>query len=64
MTRRVDFAYTISDERLRAYARVPLIDRLRWLDELCRFTLMWREAPPLPPEPAGAAAGTEPEPAP
>lgn len=49
VTRRVDFSYTISDERLRAYARVPLLDRLRWLDELCRFTLMWRAAPAAPP---------------
>ena len=43
--RTVDCRYTISDERLRAYARVPLLDRLRWLDELVRFTLLWREAP-------------------
>jgi hypothetical protein len=43
--RTVDCRYTISDERLRAYAKVPLIDRLRWLDELVRFTQMWREAP-------------------
>lgn len=64
MTRRVDCAYTISDERLRAYARVPLIDRLRWLDELCRFTLMWREAPPLPPDPPGDAEVKGPDPAP
>lgn len=43
--RTVDCRYTISDERLRAYAEVPLIDRLRWLDELVRFTQLWREAP-------------------
>jgi hypothetical protein len=43
--RTVDRSYTISDERLRAYAQVPLIDRLRWLDELVRFTLLWRAAP-------------------
>ena len=43
--RTVDCRYTISDERLRAYAKVPLIDRLRWLDELVRFTQLWREAP-------------------
>jgi hypothetical protein len=41
----VDFSYTISEERIRAYLRVPEIDRLRWLDELVRFTLMWRAAP-------------------
>jgi len=43
--RTIDCHYTISDERLRAYAQVPLIDRLRWLDELVRFTLLWRAAP-------------------
>ena len=43
--RTVDCSYTISDERLRAYAQVPLLDRLRWLDELARFTMLWREAP-------------------
>ena len=40
-----DIYYVVSDERLQAYARVPLIDRLRWLDELIRFTQMWRAAP-------------------
>ena len=30
---RIDFSYEISDERLLAYSRVPLLDRLRWLDE-------------------------------
>jgi len=43
--RTIDCRYTISDERLRAYAQVPLMDRLRWLDELVRFTMLWREAP-------------------
>ncbi len=43
--RTIDCHYTISDERLRAYAQVPLIERLRWLDELVRFTLLWRAAP-------------------
>jgi hypothetical protein len=43
--RTIDCRYLISDERLRAYALVPLVDRLRWLDELVRFTLLWREAP-------------------
>ena len=43
--RTIDCHYAISDERLRAYAQVPLLDRLRWLDELARFTMLWREAP-------------------
>jgi hypothetical protein len=46
--RTVDCRYTISDERLRAYAQVPLIERLRWLDEIVRFTQLWREAPLAP----------------
>ena len=46
MTRqKIDFSYEISDERLLAYSRMPIIDRLRWLDEIRRFTLMMREAP-------------------
>lgn len=40
---RVDFSYEISDERLVAYGKIPLIDRLRWLDEVCRFTRMMRQ---------------------
>lgn len=41
--------YVISDERLRAYAQVPLIERLRWLDDLVRFTQAWRAAPVVEP---------------
>ena len=49
MMRAIDCHYTISDERLQAYALVPLLDRLRWLDELVRFTLQWRETPRVEP---------------
>jgi hypothetical protein len=45
---RVDYSYEISDERLLAYSAMPLLDRLRWLDEVCRFTLMARQAPTVP----------------
>lgn len=45
---RVDFSYEISDERLLAYSQVPLLDRLRWLDEVRRFTMMVRQAPSVP----------------
>lgn len=45
MREQVDFAYQISDERLLAYSRMPLLDRLKWLDEVRLFTLMMREAP-------------------
>ena len=33
------FSYWVSDEQLRAYMALPLIARLRWLDEARRFTL-------------------------
>jgi hypothetical protein len=44
----VDFSYEISDERLLAYSQVPLLDRLRWLDGVRRFTMMVRLAPSVP----------------
>jgi len=39
----LDFSYEISDERLLAYSQLPIVDRLRWLDEVRRFTLMVRQ---------------------
>jgi hypothetical protein len=42
---KVDYEYEITEERVRAYLKVPEIDRLRWLEELCAFTKMAREAP-------------------
>ena len=42
---RFDYEYGISEERVRAYLKVPEIDRLRWLEELCIFTKMAREEP-------------------
>jgi len=39
-----DFSYEISEERLRAYSRLSLYDRLKWLDDLRRFTAMMRTA--------------------
>lgn len=42
---RPDFHYEIPDERLMAYSRIPLLDRLKWLDEVRRFTLAARAAP-------------------
>jgi len=41
----MDFSYEISDERLLAYSQLPILDRLRWLDEVRQFTLMVRQAP-------------------
>lgn len=45
---RLDFHYEISDERLLAYSRMPVLDRLKWLDDVRRFTLMVRAAPNIP----------------
>lgn len=56
MEQRPDFAYEISDERLIAYSRIPLLDRLRWLDEVRRFTLMVRNAPTVAREGRSEAA--------
>lgn len=33
------FSYWVSDEQLRAYLALPLLERLRWVDEVRRFTL-------------------------
>lgn len=40
----IDFSYEISEERLRAYAKVSLYDRLRWLEDVARFTALMRTA--------------------
>ena len=42
---KIDFHYETTEERVRTYLKVPEIDRLRWLEELCVFTKMAREAP-------------------
>ena len=42
---KVDYEYETTEERVRAYLRVPEIDRLRWLEELCALTSMVRQAP-------------------
>ena len=33
------FSYWVSDEQLRAYLALPLLERLRWVDDARRFTL-------------------------
>lgn len=48
---RMDFSYEISDERLLAYSQLPILDRLRWLDEVRCFTLMVRQAPTVQKKP-------------
>ena len=44
MTRETDYAYDVTEEQVRAYLRVSEIDRLRWLDQARRFTLLARRA--------------------
>ena len=40
-----DYAYELTDEQLLQYSGLSAIDRLRWLDEARRFTLLARDAP-------------------
>ena len=40
--RTIDCTYTTTIEKIRAYQAIPVIERLRMLDELVRFTLMMR----------------------
>ncbi len=42
---KIDYEYETTEERVRAYLKIPEIDRLRWLEELCVFTSMVRQAP-------------------
>ena len=42
---KIDYEYETTEEKIRAYLRVPEIERLRWLEELCAFTSMARQAP-------------------
>jgi len=45
MRERVEFDYEISDERLIAWSRKPILERLKMLDEIRQFTLAARQAP-------------------
>lgn len=42
---KIDYEYVTTEERVRAYLKVPEAERLRWLEDLCAFTLMARGAP-------------------
>jgi len=46
---KIDYEYHTTEEQIRAYLRVPEIDRLRWLEELCAFTSLVRQAPAVYP---------------
>ena len=39
-----DYSYELTDEQLLHYSSLPVIAKLRWLDEARRFTLLAREA--------------------
>lgn len=53
---KIDYEYEISEEQIRAYLEIPELERLRWLEELCVFTNMFRQAPEVArPEPATPA---------
>lgn len=41
---KIDYSYEVTDEQLRAYAEVSLLDRLRRLEDLVRFTALMRTA--------------------
>ncbi|HEV8518839.1 MAG TPA: hypothetical protein VGQ54_09710 [Burkholderiales bacterium] len=45
---KIDYEYEISEEQIRAYLEIPELERLRWLEELCVFTNMFRQAPEVP----------------
>lgn len=55
---KIDYEYETTEERVRAYLKVPEIDWLRWLEDLCAFTVMARQAPTT----YSGTPGTSPEP--
>ena len=40
MLQKGGYYYYVSDEQLQAFARLTLLERLKWVDELHLFTLM------------------------
>ncbi len=42
---KIDYEYHVTEAQVRRYQKVPQIDRLRWLEEICVFTKMLRQAP-------------------
>ena len=46
---KIDYEYETTEERVRAYLKVPEIECLRWLENLSAFTLMARQAPTIYP---------------
>jgi len=46
---KIDFEYEVTEEQVRRFRQIPLIDRLRWVEEICVFTKMARQAPATTP---------------
>jgi hypothetical protein len=42
---KIDFEYEVTEEQVRRFRQIPLIDRLRWVEEICIFTNLARHAP-------------------
>lgn len=42
---KIDYEYQTTEAQVLRYQKLPLLDRLRWLEELCVFTKMVRQAP-------------------
>jgi hypothetical protein len=45
---KIDYEYEISEEQIRAYLKIPEIERLRWLEDICVLTNMFRQAQDVP----------------
>ena len=56
---KIDYEYETTEEQVRAYLKVPEIERLRWLEELCAFTSMARQAPTTYPSQRTLTASAE-----
>ncbi len=52
-----DYAYELTPEELRRSIALTELERLQWLDEARRFTIMLREAPTVDRKAAEPAAG-------
>jgi len=63
MNEKIEFDYDRTDAQLLSYSSLPILDRLQWLDDVRRFTLMVREAPTVAGEnrrlPGGNCRGHE-----
>ena len=53
---KIDYEYEISEEQIRAYLKIPEIERLRWLEDICVLTNMFRQAQEVPRAQAAAVA--------